>query len=293
MNISEKYIGERSKTSLFKYQEWCRIETSKYNDKYIGNGWYSLILMYINPPNNNELKDDEEFQLMIKNSTKARKRLYEIITIEDMLDINTGNFNKLNNEIENKLPNFPINVKNFVKDLWTFPKNQNDYEPFKKTGIIISKQFKINEKDFKFDKIDNGYYVIHKNEKTIVDILWNNKDKWYEELIKNNQEYGFEKLEKPLFNSHITIINNNIGEKHKNKQFKINELIEKYNKLDFDINLNEILHVFDERFAPYETVVVIEIFSNIINKFLKEFNELTNENIKISQHITIAVRFRK
>lgn len=291
--IAQSYIGERANTDIFKFQELIRNSSSKYNGKHAQTGWFSLLLMSIIPPNHYELldKENEEYNNLISEIKPFLNKIRKDSSCYNLYD--DKNYDKLRDEIKKNLPLFPTNVRNYVKDLWTYPKNEKEFEPFKKTNIILQNVFQLDEKNFQFKQIGKGcVYASHTSKQTITDLLWKNKNEWFKHLleIENDNEFGFKGLEIPPFNSHITILNSNIGEKYKDL---CGELIEKYNWKNFDIKLGELVHTFDERFAPYETCVVIEVKSKIVDDFIKEFNELTNEKINISQHIIIAVRLRK
>jgi len=286
--IAVAYIGERGNTKLFDYQEWCRRESANYSGKNAGNGWYSLLLMDILPPNIENLKDDENFQSTLK-SAKERRDLLDHSGLSEHFD--KIGFSELKKKISDKLEDYPKNIRNHVKDLWTYPKSGKEFEPFQETGILLNDVFKLDEDKFSFTRIEKGcVYAAHNDNKTITDLLWENKEMWIDKLLECGHEFGFDGLEIPPHPSHITVLNSDIGEKH---SMVCETLMKKYNEKKFDIQLGEIVHLFDERFAPYETCIVVKVSSKCVDDFIKEFNELTGEHIKISQHITFGVRLRK
>lgn len=277
MSIAEIYIGERTKTLEFRFQEMSRKRSVLYKGEDVRNGWHSLCLMLIS------------LGFKIKCPTDLIRNFVKDNLIIDV-KVSSEYINFVKNNIIPKIPQYPVNVRDLVTLMWIYPKKLGQFEPWISTDINMN-GLEFDCSSFKFTQHSKGSalaFISHTVD--IANEIWKNQNKWHNKLIEGNI-YGFDKLKRLNTNSHITVLNSYIVSKYADVIEKLNE---KYNNINEnkDIILGNINHTFSETFAQYEICVVVSVECKIVDDYLKEFNKLTSQNLKPSKHITFGARFR-
>lgn len=219
-NIHQSYIGKRANTPEFKFQELCRKKFMLYDCKEdVTSGWHALCLMLsaINIPID---IPTEKIKTFIDNHNKD---------IQDIAsELSNTYISFVKNDIILKIPKYPTNVRDLVTLMLIYPKKINEFEEWKKTKISLS-HLEFDFSTFKFAQHSKGGALGYlSDEVNIADEIWNQKDKWFDALKKDNEHYKFDELKIIKMNAHITVLNSYIVSKNKEL---VDELCAKYNSM--------------------------------------------------------------
>lgn len=270
--VAKKYIGARADTPEFIFQEWCRKQTVPFSNTGIT---YWIAAQIINK--------SLELDLPISSLTIDIDFTSAPISglSQDFIDFVRKSFTPIPSNDE---------ICSVVRRIWTWPKT--DFEPFHEIASsnlnnthIVSDNFSLEMNSCSSKTLS----LMSKDSITLNDIIWSRKDEWLDNLIQDNPDYGFDKLEKPKIKTHITILSSSVVSRYEQL---VSELVEKHKSLEKDIRVAGVVHTFDERYPLYETCIMIKIESNFIKNFIDEFNQKSGEKINSVPHITFGVKYR-
>lgn len=193
--------------------------------------------------------------------------------------------NDFKNFIENEIikANGKQNVREHVKKILMYPRF--NYLPWKNVEIIDSDLELINnisqEVKFKLGIMEGKLYAICQSVIKLNDTVY--------DILKTKYPNIFIGLEKNNETCHITILNSNVVADIGIDI--IRKFIENYDK-EFTIKTGNIKSTFSEDWSRFSECFVIETNSDYIAEFLIKFNEHFKKNIKMSPHITFAIKSR-
>lgn len=172
------------------------------------------------------------------------------------------------------------NVREHAKKILTYPRvGYAPWDNFEvEENIITEIQKEGQNVKFQFDIIEGKVYAKCTTSTNLVEIAYNKLKNKLPEFLRRNFE-----------TCHITIINSNvvadIGISN------VQQFVQKYDKT-FNVRTGKIKSTVSEDWSRFAECYVIEIECQEIDDFLREFNKEFNKSIKITKHITFAIRPR-
>lgn len=174
------------------------------------------------------------------------------------------------------------NVREHVKKILMYP--NFSYPPWVPVNVsdYLLDQMKEEIQGIKFQitLVNGKVYGLCISDTKLTDIV-------YDKLIEHN--ILDDSLEKNIETCHITLVNSNVV--HDLGIDNIKEFISKYND-EFAVTTGKIKSTFSEDWSRFSDCYVIEIFCEYINNFLADFNSHFKKSIKMSPHITFAIKSR-
>jgi hypothetical protein len=172
------------------------------------------------------------------------------------------------------------NVREHVKKILTYPRT--GYLPW--IELEVNQEILKNISDdaeklkFKLQIVEGKVYGVCVSEQKLNNIVYNK----IKDHIPSTLKLNFETC-------HITVVNSNVVSDIGIDIVK--QFVDKYNE-EFTITTGKIKSTFSEDWSRFGECYVIELECSYIDKFLLEFNQQFNKNIKICKHITFAIEPR-
>lgn len=243
----EKYIGERSSTRDFTFQELVRI------------------------------LDSTLFQ--INDDGPTGKNCLKIISFLSGLEgigISDG-LRKVIDE-ETKKAHEKQNVREHVKKILKYP--IEGYLPWVEENVPQTVLSEINDiaKHIRFSigLKEGKIYALCTSNETLTDVVFS--------------RVNVDSAEKNDESSHVTIVNSNVV--HDLGIDNVENFLKSYTD-SFTLETGKIKSTFSEDWSRFSTCYVIEIKSPFIEKFLKDFNCRFNTKLRVSPHVTFAIKPRQ
>ncbi len=255
--IKTYYSKEIELNSDFDFQEDTRIKTAVQfmdDEKLSHLGWTSMNIINDSYKKDKE-KLSEKFDLVLKTNIEECKKIDKT-----------------------------QNVRQQVKKMWMFPRNINEFIPWKQFAVtkeitsILETANKITNNLNPTIKIVHGkIYVVLSTFITTLSATHNNLNIIGDltNLIPN------------IETEHIILVNSDIVAKL--DESKLNKLLEEWKNVPINLKFTSLSHTVSLDWAIFSVCVVLNVSSDPLNVFISQFNKLFNTNIKITKHITIAI----